>query len=145
MKKIILILITILTSTIITSQVRFNYIRWKETNEKHDSTGYIYYTSDPDTTLARQGLKACIIYKFDNEKNNISPTDIVQHYIRIYKTKTTKDEVIYFGKNTEERYKITYSKKYGDFIIKKRALFPKNEITLFFHRDYSYYEELTAQ
>ena len=145
MKKIILILITILTSTIITSQVRFNHLKWMENDLKEDSTGYIYYTSDPDTTLMRQGLKACIIYKFDNEKSYISSTDIVQHYIPIYKTKITKDEVIHFGKNTEERYKITYSKKYGDFIIKKRALLPKNNVTLFFHRDYDYYEELTAQ
>ncbi len=145
MKKIILILVAILTSTIITSQVRFNYIAWKETKEKHDSTGYIYYTSDPDTTLTRQGLKACIIYKFDNEKNHTSPTDVVQHYIPVYKTKIIKDEVIHFGKNTEERYKITYSKKYGDFIIQKRALLPKNEVTLFFHRDHEHYNALTAQ
>lgn len=145
MKKIILILITILTSTIITSQVRFNHLKWMENDLKEDSTGYIYYTSDPDTTLARQGLKACIIYKFDNEKSPISPTSIVQHYISIYRTKTTKDEAIYFGKNSEERYKITYSKKYGDFIVKTRALLPKNQITLLFHRDYGYYKELTAQ
>ncbi len=51
MKKTILILITILTSTIITSQVRFNYIKWNKEYGQEDSTGLIYYTSDPDTTL----------------------------------------------------------------------------------------------
>ena len=40
-------------------------------------------------------------------------------------------------------YKITYSKKYGDFVIKKRALLNTNRYTMFFHRDYNYYEQLS--
>ena len=139
MKKIILILVTILTSTIITSQVRFNYLEWTQSNVKDDSTGYIYYTSDPDTIIGKdEGLKASVVYQFDIDKETI-------RFIPVYRTKVKKNEVIYFGKWEKERFKMTYSKKYGDFIIKERALLPKNGYTMFFHRDYDYYDQLTVQ
>ena len=68
MKKTILILITILTSTIVTSQVRFNYVRWIEYDEKEDSTGVIYFSSDPDTIIDNNSkYEAAIFYDFDNE------------------------------------------------------------------------------
>ena len=137
MKKIILILITILTSTILTSQVRFNYLEWTQSNLKDDSSGYIYYTSDPDTIIgAEEGLKASIIYQFDIDKETI-------RFIPVYRTKVNKNKVIYFGKWEGERYKMTYNKKYGDFVIQERALVPRYRITMFFHRDYDHCEELT--
>ena len=43
MKKTILILITILTSTILTSQVRFNYVRWLEFDENFCSNHFGTY------------------------------------------------------------------------------------------------------
>ena len=137
MKKIILILITILTSTILTSQVRFDYLRWEEDNIKEDSTGIIYYTSDPDTILTpEEGLEASIVYYFDDEY------DIIR-FIPVHRLKIRKDKVTYFGKYNKDMYKITYSKKYGDFVIKKRALLYTNRYTMFFHRDYDYYEQLS--
>lgn len=139
MKKIIIILITILTSTIVTSQVRFDYVKWMEDNEKEDSTGYIYYTSDPDTILVEaKGFKATIIYHFDNEGET-------SRFIPVYRIKVDKDKVVYFGKWDKKLYKMTYNKKYGDFVIKERALLPKNGYTMFFHRDYDYYDQLTGE
>mgnify|MGYP003678964978 FL=1 len=139
MKKIILILITILTSTIITSQVRFNYIKWNKEYAQEDSTGLIYYTSDPDTTLVKaKGFKASIIYNFDNEGETV-------RFIPVYKTKVKKEEVIYLGKWENKLYKITYNKVYGDFIIKKRALLPNYKTIMYFHRDYDYYDQLTGE
>ena len=139
MKKIILILITIITSITVTSQVRFNYLEWTQSDVKDDSTGYIYYTSDPDTIVGKdEGLKASVVYQFDVDKEKI-------RFIPIYRTKVNKDKVIYFGKYNKERYKITYNKKYGDFIIRERALLPKNGYTMFFHRDYDHNEQLTAE
>jgi len=139
MKKIILILITILTSTIITSQVRFNYTRWLEDEIKADSTGYIYYTSDPDTVvIVKEKFNATIVYHFDNEGET-------SRFIPIYRAKVKPKEVVYFGKWENKFYKITYNKKYGDFIMKERALLPRNGYTLYFHRDYDYYDQLTAE
>lgn len=139
MKNLILILITILTSITITSQVRFDYVKWMEDNEKEDSTGYIYYTSDPDTALTNeQGLKASVIYYFDNEGETA-------RFIPVYRIKVKKDEVIYLGKYKSAFYKMTYNKTYGDFIIKERVLLPKNKYTMFFHRDYDYYNQLTRK
>ena len=40
---------------------------------------------------------------------------------------------------------MTYNKTYGDFIIKERALRYKNKYTLYFHRDYDYYDQLTGE
>jgi hypothetical protein len=138
MKNLILIII-ILISTIATSQVRFDYINWVEDNVKEDSTGYIYYTSDPDTVLTNeQGLKASIIYYFDNEGETA-------RFISVYRVRITKDEVIYFGKWDKKRYKMTYNKQYGDFIILERALVTRYRVTIFFHRDYDYYNQLTAE
>tara|TARA_R110002012_G_scaffold318711_1_gene537568 strand:+ start:1004 stop:1423 length:420 start_codon:yes stop_codon:yes gene_type:complete len=139
MKNLILILITTITSITLTSQVRFDYMNWQEDNFKEDSTGYIYYTSDPDSVLTEeQGLKASIIYYFDNEGETC-------RFIPVYRVKVTKDKVVYFGKSSKKLYKMTYTKKYGDFIIKERALFPGNGYTLFFHRDYNYYDQLTSK
>ena len=139
MKNLILILVAILTSTIITSQVRFNYMRWLEDEIKADSTGYMYYTSDPDTvvTIAKK-FPATIVYHFDNEGETL-------RVIPIYRTKVKTKEVIHFGKWGNKFYKITYNKKYGDFIMKERALFSKNGYTLYFHRDYDYYDQLTSK
>jgi hypothetical protein len=137
MKKIILILITILTSTILTSQVRFDYVDWVEDYIRDDSTGYIYYTSDPDSVLTeKQGLKASVIYYFDNEGGT-------SRFIPVYRVRITKDKAIYYGKWDKKRYKMTYNKKYGDFVIQERALVPRYRITMFFHRDYDHCEELT--
>jgi hypothetical protein len=139
MKKTILILVAILTSTIAITQVRFNYTRFIEDNIKEDSTGYIYYTSDPDTTLgSKVAEKACIIYEFDNENE-------YHRYIPVNRTKVTQDEVIYFGKINKTYYKMIYTKEYGDFQIIERALVPRYRITLYFHRDYDYYDQLTEE
>lgn len=139
MKNLILILIAILTSITITSQVRFNYLNWVEADEKEDSTGYIYYTSDPDTVITEENkYKASIVYYFDNEGQTI-------RYIPVHRTKVKKDEVVYFGKWENKLYKMTYNKIYGDFIVKERALIPRYAITMYFHRDYDYYDQLTEQ
>ena len=137
MKNIFLILVAVITSLTASTQVRFNYVHWAEDDAKDDSTGYIYYTSDPDTILVEaKGFKASVIYYFDNEGET-------SRYIPVYKTKVKKDEVIYFGKLGKKRYKMTYNKKYGDFVIKERALDHRYTITMFFHRDYDYYEQLS--
>lgn len=139
MKNLILILIIILTSTIATSQVRFDYIDWMEYNVRDDSTGYIYYTSDPDTALIEEkGLKATIIYHFDNEGKT-------SRFIPVNRVKVTNDEVIYFGKWDKKRYKMTYNKEYGDFVILERALVTRYRVTIFFHRDYDHYNQLTTE
>ena len=139
MKNLILILVTILTSITLTSQVRFNYLNWVEADEKEDSTGYIYYTSDPDTVITEENkYKASIVYYFDNEGQTI-------RYIPVNRIKVKKDEVIYFGKWKKKLYKMTYNKIYGDFMVKERALIPRNAITMFFHRDYDYYDQLTKE
>ena len=117
MKKIILILITILTSTIITSQMRFNYIIFDHVDKDHSSG---------------------VIYEFDNENE-------VLRYIPVNRIKVKKDEVVYLGKWENRFYKMTYNKIYGDFIIKERALRYKNKYTLYFHRDYDYYDQLTGE
>ena len=137
MKNLILILITILTSITVTSQVRFDYLKWMEDNEKENTPGYIYYTSDPDTAI-NETLKSSIIYYFDNEGTTA-------HFIPVNRIKVKLDEVIYFGTWENERYKTIYNKKHGDFTIIKRAILPRNGYTLFFHRDYDYYDQLTAE
>ena len=139
MKKIILILITILISTIVTSQVRFNYIKHVDIDEKYDSTGIIYFTTDPDTVITNaKEIKACLIYEFDNEDETV-------RYIPIYRIKMKKKETIYYGKWEKDLFKITYNKQYGDFVMKERALLPINQYTIFFHRDYDYYDQLTEE
>lgn len=138
MKNLILILITILTSITITSQVRFNYIIFEDYG-REDSTGLIYYTSDPDTVLSNnKGLESSIVYYFDNEIET-------KRFLAVYKTKISKDEVVYFGKSNNKRYKMTYNKKYGDFVIKQITLFAGDKYTMYFHRDYDYYDQLTLK
>ena len=101
MKNLILILIAVITSLTATTQVRFDYVDWVEDDEKDDSTGYIYYTSDPDSILIdEQGLKASIVYYFDNEGETC-------RFIPVYRVKITKDKVIYFGKNDKKLYRMT--------------------------------------
>lgn len=139
MKNLILILIATLISITLTSQVRFNYMRWVEDDTKEDSTGIVYFTSDPDTVLTKEyEFNSCIIYKFDNENE-------VLRYIPVNRIKIKKDEVVYLGKWENRLYKMTYNKTYGDFIIKERALRNKNKYTLYFHRDYDYYDQLTSK
>jgi hypothetical protein len=139
MKKIILILITILISTILTSQVRFNYIIFEDYG-REDSTGLIYYTSDPDTVLLNNpGLKSSIVYYFDNERDT-------KRFIAVKKTKINKEQIVYFGKSLNNtKYKIIYNKKYGDFVIKQKTLFAGDKSTMYFHRDYDYYDQLTGE
>mgnify|MGYP003629042221 FL=1 len=139
MKNLILILIATLTSITLTSQTRFNYMRWVEDDTKEDSTGIIYFTSDPDTVFTeKHKFNSCIIYEFDNENE-------VLRYIPVNRIKVKKDEVVYLGKWENRFYKMTYNKIYGDFIIKERALRYKNKYTLYFHRDYDYYDQLTGK
>jgi len=139
MKKIILILITILTSTIITSQVRFNYVRWIEFDEKEDSTGVIYFSSDPDTIIDNHSkYEAAIFYDFDNEGEII-------HYIPVYKLKLKGEKVIYYGKWKKDYFRMIFNKQFGDFQVIERALFPRNRTTMYFHRDYDYYDNLDKE
>jgi len=139
MKNLILILIATITSITLTSQTRFNYMRWIEDDTKEDSAGIIYFTSDPDTVFSEKpNFNSCIIYEFDNENE-------VLRYIPVNRIKVKKDEVVYLGKWENKFYKMTYNKTYGDFIIKERALRYKNKYTLYFHRDYDYYDQLTGE
>ena len=56
-----------------------------------------------------------------------------------------KVKTIYYGKWEKDLFKITYNKQYGDFVMKERALLPINQYTIFFHRDYDYYDQLTGE
>ena len=137
MKNLILILVAILTSLTATTQVRFNYVRWLELDDKDDSTGIVYFTTDPDTIISNtKDVAACIVYEFDNEGET-------SHYIPIYKVKLKKEKTIYYGKWKKDLFKIVYNKEYGDFQVIERALVPRYRTTIYFHRDYDYYEQLS--
>ena len=137
MKNLILILVTVITTLTATTQVRFNYVRHLEIDDKDDSTGIVYFSSDPDTIVDNDAkYNACLIYEFDNEGETV-------HYIPIYKVKLRKEKIIYYGKWKKDLFKIVYNKKYGDFQIIERALIPRNQYTTYFHRDYDYYDQVS--
>ena len=38
-----------------------------------------------------------------------------------------------------------FNKQYGDFQVIERALFPRYRTTMYFHRDYDYYDNLDKE
>ena len=103
----------------------------------------IYFSSDADTIInSKTKYNACVVYIFDNEFDN---EEEVVRYIPIYKVKLKKEKTIYYGKWKKDLFKIVYNKEYGDFQIIERALVPRYRTTIYFHRDYDYYDQLTSK